>query len=188
MTSIHALRTIRRPRLIGVVGATALILSASYAWSSVTAPSRSAVPVGAFSAADIDLSAPAVGTPGEAPLPGAGTSSPKAGSIERIDHSIEAWSGNLVANPRDFISATNLATLFHARGRLSSDLGDDERALGAARTAIAIEPAHAPARALEAAILYTLHDFEAAFQAADALVREDPAHLGALATRFDAEL
>ena len=45
-----------------------------------------------------------------------------------------------------------------------------------------------PARALEATILFTLHDFEAAYVAADALVREDPANTSALATRFDAEL
>jgi tetratricopeptide (TPR) repeat protein len=178
MTAIHALRPTRRPRLIGVLGATALILSASYAWSALTAPSRSAVSV----------STPAIGTPGEAPLPGAGTSGPRAGSIEQIDHSIEAWSKNLAANPHDFVSATNLATLFHGRGRLSFDLGDHERALAAARTAIAVEPTHAPARALEAAILYTLHDFDAAFTVADSLVREDPAQTGALATRFDAEL
>ena len=41
---------------------------------------------------------------------------------------------------------------------------------------------------MEAAILFTLHDFAGAFTTADALVREDPTQLGALATRFDAEI
>lgn len=191
MTATHAFPPMRRPRLVGFLAATVLVVAASYVLSALTAPGRVVVPVG---------SAPATGTatspiapPGEAPNSGAenagasGTG-PTAGSIERIDRSIEAWSKNLAANPRDFISATNLATLFHGRGRLSFDLTDHERALAASRTAIAIAPTQAPARALEATVLFTLHDFQAAFAAAHALVREDPTQMGALATRFDAEL
>ena len=161
---IQSFHPTRRPRTIGVLGATVLILVASYGWAAITAPSRPASPTGVAVGADVDPSTSAIGTPGDVPQPGAGTGGPKAGSIERIDHSIEAWSKNLAANAHDFISATNLATLFHGRGRLSYDLGDHERALAAARTALAIEPTHAPARALEAAILYTLHDFDAAFR------------------------
>ena len=82
-------------------------------------------------------------------------------------------------NPRDFLASTNLAALYQGRARLSYDLGDYERALRAARTALAIEPSHAPARALEAGILYSLHDFVGAFTAADALVRDDPSQIAA---------
>jgi tetratricopeptide (TPR) repeat protein len=182
----------RRPRLIGFLAATILIVVASYAVSAGTAPGRAAAPVGPAAIAGTASTPSTATTPitpaGEGSIPGAGASGPATGSIGRIDRSIEAWSRNLAANARDFISATNLATLFHGRGRLSFDLTDHERGLAAARTAIAIEPTHAPARALEATILFTLHRFEAAFTAADTLVREDATQIGALATRFDAEL
>jgi tetratricopeptide (TPR) repeat protein len=107
-------------------------------------------------------------------------------SLAQIDHSIDAWTRNLDANPKDFLAATNLATLYQGRGRLSYDLTDHERALAAARSALAIEPSHAPARVIEAAILFTLHDFSAAHAAADGLLRADPSQAGALVTRFDA--
>jgi tetratricopeptide (TPR) repeat protein len=183
MTAIQAMHPTRRPRLVGFLAATVLILAASYGLSAITRPSPAAAP--APVAGDGTTS---IGPPGEAPIPGAGGIGAKAGSIGQIDHSIQAWSKNLVANPHDFISATNLAMLYHGRGRLSYDLGDHERALAAARTALTIEPNHSPARALEAAVLFTLHDFAGAFATADALVRDDPSQTGALATRFDAEL
>ncbi len=120
-----------------------------------------------------------------APIDGGGA---PVGSIAQIDGSIEAWSKNLETNPRDFLAATNLAALYHGRGRLTYDLTDYDRALTAARTALKIEPLHGPARALEGAILFSLHDFAGAFASADALVRDDPSQTGALAVRFDAAL
>lgn len=183
MTTIQADARTRRPRLSGFVAATLLIVAASYALSALSARTAVTAPV---AAPPIGVATTPIDLPGDAPIAGAG--GPTTGSMARIDRSIAAWSKNLAANPRDFISATNLATLFHGRGRLSYDLTDHERALAAARKAIEIEPSHAPARALEAAILFTLHDFDGSFNAADALVREDPAQTGALATRFDAGL
>jgi tetratricopeptide (TPR) repeat protein len=109
-------------------------------------------------------------------------------SVEQIDRSIAAWSANLAEEPSDFFSATNLATLYHGRGQLTGDLGDQERALSAARTAISSAASYGPARAIEAAILFTLHDFSSAFAAADSIYRDDPSQLGALATRADAAL
>ena len=109
-------------------------------------------------------------------------------SIDTIDRSIGAWTQNLIANPRDFLAATNLAVLYHGRGRLSGDLADTDRALEAAATALHIAPGHAPARAAEAAIRFTLHDFVGARGVAEALVRDDPTQLGALATLADAKL
>ncbi|MEO8469248.1 MAG: tetratricopeptide repeat protein [Chloroflexota bacterium] len=121
-------------------------------------------------------------------IPGAGVVLPAPGSVAQLDHNIAAWSRNLAANPQDFISATNLAILYHARARLTADLADHERALEATRVAIKIAPDQGAARALEAAILYSLHDFHGAFAAADALVSKDPTQFGALATRADASL
>lgn len=171
-----------RTRLAGFLAATALILIGSYA---VASPRPSAVPTGRpapeATSEPLPVAAPA-------DLGSAGSDSWAIGSLAQIDRSISTWSKNLDANERDFISATNLATLYQGRGRVSYDLGDHERALEAVRIALQIEPGHAPARALEATILFTLHDFKAAFDAADALVRDDPDQLGAVATRFDAEL
>jgi tetratricopeptide (TPR) repeat protein len=166
----------RRPRAIGLLVAAAVVVAGSYLVTAFrsTEPARSAT-----------TAAPAVGSATGSLVDGGAA---PVGSIAQIDHSIEAWSKNLGANPQDFLAATNLATLWHGRGRLSSDLTDYERGLAAARSALGIEPLHAPARALEASILFSLHEFQSAFSAADALVRDDPAQVGALATRFDAAL
>ena len=111
MTATQAIRPFRRPRLIGFVAAAILIVVASYAVSAITEPGRDIAPARRGTAATTPIT-----PPGEASIPGPGGSGPAAGSIERIDRSITAWSKNLAANPLDFISATNLATLFHGRG------------------------------------------------------------------------
>ncbi len=175
---VRADRRPRGPRTIGIVAAAAVIVAGSYLVSALRPPDPDAA-VPAASAAPIVV-------PGE--IAGAGSGVLANGSHERIDRSIATWTKNLASNPSDFISATNLATLYHGRGRLSGDLGDQERALAAARTAIAIAPTSGSARALEAAILYTLHDFTAALAAAESLYRDDPAQLGALSTIADARL
>jgi tetratricopeptide (TPR) repeat protein len=191
----------RAPRTLAIIGATALIVAGSYA---VSALRPATVPVARPAASGATIQGAALPTePSGAGLPAApgapGAPAPEApstadaggapiGSIAQIDHSIVAWSKNLATNPRDYISATNLAVLYQGRGRLSYDLEDYQRALTASRTALRIEATYAPARAMEAVTLYTLHDFSAAYTAADALWRDDPTQLGALATRFDAEL
>ena len=109
-------------------------------------------------------------------------------SLAQLDHNIGLWTANLTANPHDYLSATTLATLYHGRGRLTADLGDHQRALEAARTAIRVAPTYTPAQDLAAAILFTLHDFAGAFDAAQAVLATTPKDLGALATRFDAEV
>ena len=165
----------RRPRAIGLLLAAGIVVAGSYL-------------AGTFRPTPVPTSlppAPALPAATAAPIDGGGA---PIDSIAQIDHSIEAWSKNLETNPRDFLAATNLAALYHGRGRLTYDLTDYERALTAARTALGIEPAHGTARALEGTILFSLHDFSGAFAAADALVRDDPSQTGALATRFDAAL
>ena len=72
---------------------------------------------------------------------------------------------------------------------MSYDLDDYERALdGRPHRPRDRGPATRPAGTLEAAIRFSLHDFTGAFTAADALLREDPSQIAALATRFDAAL
>ncbi len=166
----------RRPRTVGLLLAALLVAAGSYLFTAVRQPAAPPISQGPVPAAPAASAAPIDG--GGAPI----------GSIAQIDHAIEAWSKNLETNPRDFLAATNLAALYHGRGRLTYDLTDYDRALTAARTALEIEPMHGPARALEGAILFSLHDFAGAFASADALVRADPSQTGALAVRFDAAL
>ena len=175
----------RRPRVYGVVAAAVLIAAGSYAVSLVRSTPTGA-PAHALPAAPGIAAAPdtaPLGVPGTA----GGVFSPE-GSIAQIDHSIIAWTANLAANDRDYISATNLATLYHARGRLSADLGDQQKALAAVVTALSILPTDPTSHELRATIEYTVHDFSGAFAEADALYRSDKTQLGALATRLDSEL
>jgi tetratricopeptide (TPR) repeat protein len=172
--AIH--RTSRPPRAVGVLAAAIGIVLATYLTAGLRGGARSS---------------PATDRPADASTveaPAGASGGLAAQSLDQIDRSIKAWSANLAAEPKDFLSATNLASLYHGRGQLTASLDDHELAIRAARTALAIAPTHAPARALEAAIRYTLHDFAGAAAAAGSLYRDDPTQLGALATRADAEL
>ncbi len=171
----------RRPRLLGILAAAMVVVAGTYGLSLINHAS-------ATRSAALHAAAPGDPAPTTVSVPGAAPGLPAAGSLAQIDHSIAAWTKNLVANPDDFVSATNLAVLYHGRGRLSADLRDQQKALEAVRTAMAIVPGTAGPRALEATILYTLHDFAGAFKAADAIYRADSSQSGALATRLDAEL
>ena len=174
---------LRRPRAIGILVAAVLVVGLTYVAGAVRPVSPSVAPAGHAST----IGSPA-GDAGTLGAPAGAAVEPGPGSIEQIDQSIKAWAANLAAEPRDFISATSLATLYYARGRLSGDLSDQQRALESARTAVRIAPTEPGGRALEAAILYTLHDFSGALAAAAALYRDDPSQLGALATMADAKL
>ena len=172
---------IRRPRIAGMLLAAIVVAGASYGLSVARGGGASAPRAVAAS-----LAAPSA--PVEIGIPGSAVAQPATGSLAQIDHSIAAWTKNLAADPTDYLSATNLATLYHGRGRLTADLADQERALDATRTALSVVPADPSARLLEASIQFTIHDFEAALATASALYADDPTQLAALATRADAEL
>ena len=165
------------PRSLGILAAAVIIVAGSYAVSALRSDPAADAPI---------TSRAPVEAPGQ--VAGIDVAGSPATSLDRIDRSIATWTKNLTANPSDFISATNLATLYHGRGRLSGDIGDQERALVAARTAISIAPTSGAARAIEATILYTLHDFTGALASAETLYRDDPTQVGALATMADAKL
>jgi tetratricopeptide (TPR) repeat protein len=129
-----------------------------------------------------------LGDPTTVAAPAGPTGQVDAVSLDQIDRAIAAWSANLRREPRDFLSATNLASLYHGRGQLTGSINDHDRALQAVGTALEAAPTYAPARALDAAIRYTLHDFAGALAVAAALYAEDRTQLGALATKADAEL
>jgi hypothetical protein len=166
---------LRRPRATGILAAALVVVAMSYVLAAIG-------PVSAPPATDL------TGDPATIGAPSGAADAVAALSVTQIDRSIAAWSANLAAEPRDFLSATNLATLHHGRGQLTGSLDDHDLALQAATTALGIAPSYAPARALDAAIRYTLHDFTGAFAAAASLYADDPSQLGALATKADAEL
>lgn len=175
-------RLVRGPRAAGFLAAAVLIAGLSHGVAVVRSQVTSTAQPPGLSATAPDATVPAaVALPGE-------EGQPAIGSIAQIDHSIRAWTTNLAANPKDFISATNLAILYHALGRLTGDLDDQTRALEAVQSAEQSAPTQTQAMSLEASIRYTLHDFSGSFAIADRLCRANSADLGALATRADAEL
>jgi tetratricopeptide (TPR) repeat protein len=172
--SITPQRTrIPRPRALGILVAAVVLVGLTYGWTATRPATAPRPPTGDPATIDIATGTAAGLTPG---------------SIAQLDHSINAWAGNLSAEPRDFISATSLAALYYTRGRLSGDLADDQRALEAARMASRMAPTEPGGRAIEAAVLYTIHDFSGALAVAEALYRDDPSQVGALATIADSKL
>src|SRR5438105_4151695 len=151
MTAVAAPR-LPRPRLhrirpILLVAASIAIVGGSYVANALRpAPVRPPVvqPAGPDQ--------PALSGPGDAPAGG-------PAGIAAIDHALKAWTTNLAKNGKDFLSATYIATLYDARGRLTGDIGDYTRAQTAVATALAIVPDYATAQVLQARLLQTLHDF-----------------------------
>jgi tetratricopeptide (TPR) repeat protein len=177
---------IRGPRAVGFLVAAVVIVLATYAVGTLRAPSGGTLPKVAAGAA----TQPA----GVAADPGAALAAPGTatvlvpGSIDQLTQGIAIWSANVAKEPLDFFSATTLASLYHERGRLNGDLADQQKALQATATAERAAPHETSARVLEASIKYTLHDFESAYGTAQAVFRDEPTNLGALATMADAEL
>ena len=125
-SSIPGRTGLRRPRAIGILVAAALIVGMTYVSSVVPAPAPRRRPPAAPAAA---LGVPGAADPAAVP-----------GSVAQLDRGIKVWAANLAAEPRDFMSATTLAGLYHERGRLTGDLADHQRALEAAQTAARVAP------------------------------------------------
>ena len=180
MTAVTAPRLprprLRRMRPVLVVAAAIAVVAGSY------------VATGMRPAAVPDLAPqvvapvqPQLSAPGDAPAAG-------LAGIAAIDHALKAWTANLARNGKDFLSATYIATLYDARGRLTGDIGDYGRAQTAIGQALAVVPDYATAQVLQARLLQTLHDFPGALAAAQAILEKDPTVLQATATVGDAQL
>ncbi len=180
MTAIAAPRLprprLRRIRPLVLVAASVAIVGGSYLANALhSAPLRP--PVAPAAGSDRAV----VAAPGDAPsggMPG----------LNAIDHALRAWTSNLARNDRDYVSATYIATLYDARGRLTGDIGDYGRAQTAVAQALQILPTDAAAQVLQARLLQTLHDFPGALAAAQKILTEDPTAVQALATAGDAKL
>jgi tetratricopeptide (TPR) repeat protein len=108
--------------------------------------------------------------------------------LKRYDRAIAAWNININSNSGDYISATNLGTTYVGRARLTGDLADYDRARLAVRRALGIDATYLPARELRATILFAVHDFTAARQAARDILADAPGEMQAVATLGDASL
>jgi tetratricopeptide (TPR) repeat protein len=109
-------------------------------------------------------------------------------ALGEIDAAIGRWTANLKRDPVDYISATNLGSLYSSRGRLTGNLDDYVRASEAAEQGMAAASSYKPAAVLEATLQYATHDFVAAVTSARAIYAADPTQLQALATIGDGEL
>jgi tetratricopeptide (TPR) repeat protein len=111
-----------------------------------------------------------------------------AASLDQIDHSIQAWSANLAAEPKDYYSASNLGILYDARARLTGDVADYARATDALNRALAVAPTDLGSRIQHARELNATHDFSGALAEAKAILADAPHQPLAVATLGDAAL
>jgi tetratricopeptide (TPR) repeat protein len=167
-----------RPRVrpIGILLAAAVLAAASYGTMWITGRST---PHSTPSTANRDeaFSPPAIDEGAAGPA-----------DLAAIDAQIAVWGPKAAADSRDDISAGNLGVLFLGRGRLTGDAADYEKALAAADRAVAANPVSTGTRALKATVLQATHDFTGALTLAQAIVREEPRNVDALAVVGDAQL
>lgn len=184
MTALRLPRT-RPIRPLAFLGASLVLVAASQAVSLLrpAAPATPAHP--AAPAAPAVVEPPTVSGPvtaPEAPIAGA------PADLLTIDHSITAWTKNVAANDRDFLSAANLGLLYEARARLSGDVSDYNRATEAANRSLAIEPRQLDVQALHARLLFATHDFQGALREAQAIDAQAPNQPAILSILGDATL
>jgi tetratricopeptide (TPR) repeat protein len=183
MTSLSLPRP-RRIRPLAILVASIALVAASQLASLLqvrtTLPAQAGVdnaaapaPIAPFAPLDAPAQGPAQNVPG---------------SLAQIDHSITAWTANLAANDKDFLSASNLATLYEGRARLSGDITDYGRAEEAANRSLQIEPRQLDVRALHARLALATHDFARALSEAASLDRTAPHQPAILAIMGDAQL
>jgi Tfp pilus assembly protein PilF len=173
MTAL-ALPRLRRVRPLAVLAASATLVVAVQV-ASVVRPAAPLVPA-APRVVDGPVALP------EAPIADA------PDTLDRIDAAITAWSTNVAANDRDFLSARNLGLLYEARARLGGDASDYVRAEEAATRSLAIEPRQLDVQALHARILLSTHQFARALTEASAIDRAAPDQAAVLAIMGDATL
>jgi tetratricopeptide (TPR) repeat protein len=180
MTTLSALNLprARRPRPIALLVASVVLVAASQLATTLVPRTQSGPDVAPANQPMVNGPV----SPPEAPVPNA------PGTLGKIDHSIAAWTQNLAANSRDFLSAANLALLYEARARLSGDVTDYTRATDAAERSLAIEPKQVDVLALHARLALSTHDFSRALTEASSLDRTAPDQPAILAIMADAQL
>ena len=179
MTAVRALRfpRLKSPRPLALLGAALAIVVASQVVTFLQGSPAQRI---ASPADRPTINAPV--SPPEAPVPNA------PDDLARIDHNISAWTRNLAANDKDFLSASNLGLLYEARARLSGDVADYGRANAAAERSLRIVPTQLDVLALHARLAFATHDFTRALSEASSLDRTAPDQPAILAIMGDAHL
>jgi tetratricopeptide (TPR) repeat protein len=184
MTSLSLSRP-RRPRPLALLAASSVLVAASQAANLLT--SRTA-PAGLGNpAAPGAVANPPVSIPGPIAAPDAPIAN-QSSDLAQLDHSIAAWTKNLAANDKDFLSAANLGLLYEARARLSGDVTDYARAEEAANRSLSHEPRQLDIRALHARILLATHEFPRVLEEAELLDRTSADQPAILSIMADAHL
>lgn len=173
MTAL-ALPRLRRVRPLAILGAAVLLVVAAQVVSVIRPP-----------APPTPVAPPAVAGPVSLPEAPIGDA---PDTLDRIDGAIAAWTANVAANDRDFLSARNLGLLHESRAKLSGDASDYGRAEEAAVRSLAIEPRQLDVQALHARILLSTHQFSRALAAASSIDRSAPNQPAVLAIMGDATL
>src|SRR6185503_5895272 len=165
MTAVRALRfpRLKSPRPLALLVAALAIVVASQVVTFLQGSPAQRI---ASPADRPTINAPV--SPPEAPVPNA------PDDLARIDHNISAWTRNLAANDKDFLSASNLGLLYEARARLSGDVADYGRANAAAERSLGIVPTQLDVLALHARLAFATHDFTRALSEASSLDRTAP--------------
>jgi tetratricopeptide (TPR) repeat protein len=165
--------------------------------ATLSLPSRYRIrPIGILAAALILVAASYAAAPNAAPGPvdsrrtatGVEVTVATGPTVADIDANIRTWSAMAGADTNDYISATNLGILYLGRARLTSTLDDYSRAAAATGRALAADPDYVPARALDATVRFSTHDFQGALAAARSLLADSPGDADALAVVGDASL
>jgi tetratricopeptide (TPR) repeat protein len=186
MTTLSLSRP-RRPRPLAILAASVVLMAASQA-ATLLAPAPGA-PTAPGGGVDVPgaVANPPVTIPGPISAPDAPVGN-QSGDLAQLDHSIAAWTANLAANEKDFLSAANLGLLYEARARLSGDVSDFTRAEEAANRSLAHEPRQLAVQALHARILLATHEFSRALEEASLLDRTAPDQPAILSVMADAQL
>jgi tetratricopeptide (TPR) repeat protein len=180
MTPTATIRPSRRlhVRPLGILLAAAVVVGGSYGVMWLSGRNAPARPAATTPARDDALLATVPLNEGAGP----------PADLAAIDAQIAVWGPKAAADARDDISAGNLGVLYLGRGRLTGDAADYAKALAAADRAVAANPASTGTRALKATVLQATHDFSGALALAQAIVREEPRNVDALAVVGDAQL
>ena len=106
-----------------------------------------------------------------------------AAELARIRADVDFWGAKLTAEPANIVAAVQLAQSDVALGRMTGDVADYVRGEAATDRALKVQPDYAPAQAMRAAILISLHRFTQAADVANGVLvaaPDDPTALGAL--------
>ena len=105
-----------------------------------------------------------------------------------LANGISVWTRKLSENSQDYISATNLGSLYLQRARLTANIDDYDRAARSIAQALVADPGYESGRTVELNVLFATHQFATALEHAQSLLADDSGNLQARATVADSQL